>query len=138
MFGLLPFSRREDNIFDAFDKFFSNTTVELPAFRTDIQDGDDHFILEAELPGFSKEEISLDLKENILTIKAAHKEEHEEKDTKGNYIRKERRSGTFSRSFDVSGIDEKNISATYQDGILKLRLPKLQPTLSESRSIAIE
>jgi len=138
MFGMLPFNRREDNFFDIFDKFFNNSSVELPAFRTDIRNETDHYLLEAELPGFSKEEISLDLKEGILTIKAEHKSESEEKDEKGNFIRRERRFGAVSRSFDVSGIDEEQITASYQDGVLKLRLPKVQPAVPETRRISIQ
>lgn len=138
MFGMLPFNRREDNFFDIFDKFFNNSSVELPAFRTDIRNETDHYLLEAELPGFAKEEISLDLKEGILTIKAEHKSENEEKDEKGNFIRRERRFGAVSRSFDVSGIDEEQITASYQDGVLKLRLPKVQPAVPETRRISIQ
>lgn len=72
MFGMLPFERHEDNFFDVFDnferKFFGNSSANLPAFRTDIKDADDRFVLEAELPGFDKEDISLDVKDGILTI----------------------------------------------------------------------
>lgn len=95
MFGMIPFDRRDDNLFDLFDnfekKFFGNTNASLPAFRTDIRDQGDKFLLEAELPGFQKEDISLELKEGILTIKAEHKENQDQKDDKGNYIRRERR-----------------------------------------------
>jgi HSP20 family protein len=135
MFGILPFARHEDNVFDVFDKFFTNSSVEVPAFRTDIRGEDDRFILEAELPGFSKEDISLDLKEGILTIRAEHRTKSEE--TTGNYLRRERRLGSVSRSFDISGIDEENIQAVYENGVLKLNLPKSQPVLPESRRIAI-
>ncbi|MDF2838401.1 MAG: hypothetical protein K0S60_104 [Evtepia sp.] len=137
MLGILPFNRREDNVFDMFDRFFSNN-ADLPAFRTDIRNEDDHYMLEAELPGFSKEDISLDLKEGVLTIKAEHKVETEDKNEKGTYIRRERRFDSVSRSFDVSGIDEENISANYQDGVLKLRLPKVQPVIPETRRIEIQ
>mgnify|MGYP000141560256 CR=1 FL=1 len=81
MFGMVPFERHEDNFFDVFDnferKFFGNSSANLPAFRTDIKDADDKFVLEAELPGFDKEDISLDVKDGILTIsvpKAAKKQ----------------------------------------------------------------
>lgn len=141
MFGMIPFDRRDDNFFDVFDnfqkKFFDNTNATLPAFRTDIQDLGDKFLLEAELPGFKKEDIQLDLKDNILTIKAEHKESSEEKDEKGNYIRRERRYGSFARNFDVTGIDENAISASYENGILALTLPKQVPAQPERRQIAI-
>lgn len=141
MFGMIPFERRDDNIFDIFDnfekKFFGSTNATLPAFRTDIRDQGDKFLLEAELPGFGKEDIQLDLKDNILSIKAQHKEESGEKDDKGNYIRRERRYGSFARTFDVTGIDESAISASYENGILSLTLPKQVPVQPERRQIAI-
>jgi len=90
MFGMLPFNRSEDNIFDAFDKFFSQSKVEVPAFRTDIRNAEDAYLLEAELPGFAKEDIALDIKDGILTIRAESQVAKEEKDEKGNYIRRER------------------------------------------------
>ena len=142
MFGMVPFERHEDNFFDVFDnferKFFGNSSANLPAFRTDIKDADDKFVLEAELPGFDKEDISLDVKDGILTISAQHKEEKEDKDEKGQYIRRERRYGSFSRSFDITGIDEGSITAAYNNGILELNLPKAVPVVPESRRIAID
>lgn len=141
MFGMLPFENNNDNLFDTFDhftrSFFGSNNANLPAFRTDIKDAGDKFVLEAELPGFQKEDISLELKEGILTIKAEHKENQDQKDDKGNYIRRERRYGSFSRTFDVSGIDENAITAVYNNGILELTLPKLAPVVPQSRQIAI-
>ena len=142
MFGMLPFERGNDNLFDAFDRFerqfFGNTRATLPDFRTDIRETDGQYVLDAELPGFNKEDIHLDLKDGILTISAEHREDKEEKDAKGNFIRRERRCGSFSRSFDVTGIDVENISASYNNGVLELTLPKQVPAIPESRRIAIE
>ncbi len=142
MFGMLPFDRQDDNLFDTFDNFtrdfFRSNNAALPAFRTDIREADGKYILEAELPGFKKEDIHLDVKDGILTISAEHKEEVDEKNEKGSYIRRERRYGSFTRSFDVTGIDESGITAAYQDGVLSLTLPKAQPAVPEARRIAIE
>lgn len=142
MFGMLPFERSNDNLFDTFDHFardfFRSSNTVLPAFRTDIREEDGKYILEAELPGFKKEDISLNVKNGILTVSAEHKESSDQKDEKGNYIRRERRYGSFSRSFDINGIDESGITASYNNGVLELSLPKAQPTLPESRKIAIE
>ncbi len=141
MFGMIPFERSDNNIFDLFDnfqkQFFRNSNATLPAFRADIRDLDDKFVLDAELPGFNKEDISLDLKEGILTIKAEHKDSQDQKNDKGEYIRRERRYGSFARSFDVSGIDESGISAAYKNGILEVTLPKQAPVVPESRQIDI-
>ena len=142
MFGMLPFERSNDNMFDTFDNFardfFRSSNTSLPAFRTDIRDAGDKFILEAELPGFNKEDIKLDVKDGILTITAEHKENKEQKDEKGSYIRRERRYGSFTRSFDITGIDESGITAAYQNGILELNLPKAVPVVPETRRIAID
>ena len=142
MFGMIPFERNDDNFFDLFDnferKFFGNSSAALPDFRTDIRDAGDHFVLEAELPGFSKEDIKLDVKDGILTISAQHSENKDEKDDKGSYIRRERRFGSFTRSFDVTGVDEEHITASYNNGVLELSLPKVVPVVPEAKRIAIE
>ena len=142
MFGMIPFSRSDNNLFDAFDTFskdfFKENNASLPAFRTDIQDKGDHFLLEADLPGFNKEDITLDLKDGILTVSAVHDETREDTQHKGDYVCRERRYGSFSRSFDVSGINEGAISATYQNGVLELTLPKAQPAVPEAKKIAIQ
>ena len=74
MFGMIPFERSDDNFFDLFDnferKFFGNSNAAIPDFRTVIRDAGDRFVLEAELPGFNKEDIKLDVKDGILTIHA--------------------------------------------------------------------
>lgn len=142
MFGMIPFERSDDNFFDLFDnlerKFFNNSSAAIPDFRTDIRDAGDRFVLEAELPGFEKEDIKLDVKDGILTISAAQAESAEQKDDKGNYIRRERRFGSFSRSFDITGIDEGGITAAYRNGVLELSLPKAVPVVPEAKRIAIE
>lgn len=142
MFGMLPFERSDSNVFDTFDNFardfFRKSNADLPAFRTDIRDAGDSFLLEADLPGFNKEDISLDLKDGILTIQAVHQDSSEEKDDKGSYIRRERRYGSFQRSFDVTGIDESGITAAYQNGVLTLTLPKARPVEPETHRIAIQ
>lgn len=142
MFGMLPFERSDSNVFDTFDNFardfFRKSNADLPAFRTDIRDAGDSFLLEADLPGFNKEDISLDLKDGILTISAVHQDSSEEKDDKGSYIRRERRYGSFQRSFDVTGIDEAGITAAYQNGVLTLTLPKAKPVEPETHRIAIQ
>lgn len=141
MFGMIPFERHENNLFDAFDNFernFFGNTSSAVTFRTDIRDEGDKFVLEAELPGFRKEDIQLHLKDGILTVSAQRTASSEEKDQRGNYIRWERRFGSFARSFDVAGIDEESISAAYQDGILELTLPKAKPAAPAVRQIQIQ
>ena len=140
MFGMIHFDRRESSLFDMLDNFernfFGSSSNTASSFRTDIRDAGDKFILEAELPGFKKEDIQLDLKDGILTISAQHSDENEEKGS--SYIRRERRYGSFSRSFDVSGIQEDHITAAYNNGVLELTLPKAQPVVPASRQIDIQ
>lgn len=126
MFGLIPFGRHDNSIWNYFDnmekEFLTNFKSGEMQFRTDIIDQGGSFQLRAELPGFSKEEITISAENELLTITAQHKEESEEK--KENYIRRERRTGTYSRQFDVSSIEAKEITANYENGVLLLNLPK--------------
>ena len=127
MFGLLPFEKKDNSLFNYLDdlekQFFGDMTTDVSHFRVDVKEEDGKYVLEAELPGFSKEEIKVDLYDDTLTISAEHKEESEKKEK--NYVRRERKFGSFSRSFNVSGIAVDQISASYQDGILTLDLPKM-------------
>ena len=138
---LTPFERTGYDLFrsmrDWENEFFGGKSAAMSSCKTDIRDTGDSYVLEAELPGFQKEEISLELKEGILTIRAEHKESEEEQAKKGEYIRRERRYGSFARTFDVSGIDESGITAAYHNGILELTLPKQAPVVPQARQITI-
>ena len=116
--------------FSAFDVFNEASSIDkyffgrqLPAFKTDIRESEDAFIIESELPGFSKDEIRVEIKENKLYISAEHKSDGEEKDGE-NYVRRERAYGSFSRSFNLKGISEDEITASHKDGVLSIVLPK--------------
>ena len=93
-------------------------------FSTDIKETENGYELTSELPGFKKEDITIDVTDEYLTVSASHEENREEKNEEGKFIRRERYSGSYSRSFGISGIDTNNISAEYNDGILKIELPK--------------
>lgn len=144
MFGLTPYERRNNvGYYDPFKEIedferslFSPRTFD--AFRTDIRDEGDKFVLEAELPGFEKEDISVDLKDGALTISAQHSSSDEKKDNKGSYIRRERSYGSFSRSFDVTNIDENAIEAEFKNGVLELTLPKKGEEEEPVRKIEIK
>ena len=143
MYSLLPFGRYTNNslnsLFDDFERsFFPVDRSQMPAFRTDSKDEGDHFLLEADLPGFRKEDIDLHLQDGLLTITAKHDETSENKDENGKYVCRERRVGSFTRSFNVSGIQEDAISASYENGVLKLTLPKQGEPEPQSRKIAIQ
>lgn len=141
MFHLMPFNgRNENNLFNYLDNleknFFQADFSDFSQFRCDIIDKGSCYALQAELPGFLKEEIKIDLKDNMLTISAEHKEENETKEH--NFVRRERKYGSFSRSFDVSGIDTEKIGASYNNGVLSLDLPKLETQLPQSKQINID
>jgi HSP20 family protein len=140
MFDLVPFARRENNLFSYLDNmeknFFGDMSQDFSSFRTDVIDEGNRFVLKAELPGFKKEDIKIDIKDDRLTVSAEHQVETEEK--KDNYVRRERRFGSFSRTFDISNIKTNEISADYSDGILSLNLPKLEGKVPETRRIEIK
>ena len=116
--------------------FFGDNT--LTEFKTDIRDMGDGFVLEADLPGFKKEDIKLWLNGETLTIKATRHSDFEDQDKKSGYLRCERSYGTYTRSFDVTGVEVSQISASYNDGVLRVRLPKQGPKQPDNRTIVIE
>ena len=144
MFELTPYARGNRS-FAAYDPFKEMEDFEkhffgrqLPAFKTDIRETENAYILDAELPGFSKEDIHAEVRNGYLTIHAEHKSENEEKDEKNNYIRRERSYGSFSRSFDLEGIKSDEITASYKDGVLSLTLPKEETKQTEGRRLEIQ
>ena len=116
--------------------FFGDNS--LAEFKTDIRDVGDGFVLEADLPGFKKEDINLSLNGDTLTIKAERHSDFEDQDKKSGYLRCERSYGSYRRSFDVTGVDVSQISASYNDGVLRIRLPKQAPKQPDARTIVIE
>ena len=141
MFELIPFERRMAS-FDHFRmmadmerSFFQPSSASLASFRTDVRDEGDAFMLEAELPGFKKEDISIDIKDERLTISAERKLENDEQ--KPNFVKRERYYGSYKRSFGLEGINTDSIEASYIDGVLSLRLPKQAPVVPEIRRIQI-
>ncbi len=128
--GLDPF-----RVFDDFDRSFFPSAK--GSFKTDVISRENEYVLEAELPGFKKEEIKISTSDGYLTITAEHKDEKDEKNEKGEYVRRERSYGSFSRSFGISGIDEQGIKANFENGVLKLTLPRLQPQKPAVKQIDI-
>ena len=108
--------------------------------KTDVRELDNTYELDVDLPGFKKDEISVDLKNGYLTIGASKGLDRDQKDENGKYIRRERYAGVCSRSFYVgSSVRPEQIGAKYEDGILKLSVPKAaHRELPASTSIAIE
>ena len=146
MFGITPYRRWQNQMprmFDwGFDKMFNAMLEEFDdrfsyyPVRVDIKEKDKEYLLEAEIPGVNKEQINLKIKDDILTIAVEGKEEIKEE--KENYIRQERRYGSFKRSFYVEDVDQENIKAKFKNGILEIKLPKKEPTSQKENRISIE
>ncbi len=108
--------------------------------KTDVKETDTGYEVDIDLPGFKKDEINAQLDNGYLTISAAKGLDKDEKDKKGKYIRKERYAGAMSRSFYVGeGITQEDIKAKYEDGILRLSVPKKEvKAVEDKKYIAIE
>ena len=142
MFELMHFGYRRVSAYNPFRdfeemsrSFWDNNNVS--AFRTDITEKDGKYVLEADLPGFKKEDISVDIDKDCLTITAEHKSEEKEENA-DSYIRRERFYGSYTRSFNVKGIDTEAITAAYNDGVLTLTMPKKEPEVPAARRLEIK
>ena len=108
--------------------------------KTDVHEHDDHYEVDIDLPGFSKDEIDLELKEGYLTVSAAKGVDKDKTDRKGKVIRQERYAGAMQRSFYVGeNLTEEDIKASFKNGVLSLNVAKKdQPKLPEKKTIAID
>ena len=136
-----------------FDEFFNDDFMNFPVWggrsplygkhaknlmKTDVRETDGSYELDVDLPGFKKDELTVDLKDGYLTIAAAKGLDKDEQDKKGKYIRQERYAGAMSRSFYVGDVEPGQVSAKYEDGILKISLPKQEKKeLPRTSTIAI-
>lgn len=137
------------NVFsDMFSDFFPMTTGTQADTVTranglmscDVYEYDDHYTIDMDLAGFRKEDIACELKDGYLTIKAVRNTKDAQKNDGGRVIRSERFMGTCQRTFYVGEqIERENVSAAFEDGVLKLSIPKIveQPRVEESHRIAI-
>ena len=117
---------------NVFDEPFMQS-FHTPEFKVDVKDNKDSYDLTAELPGLKKEDISLTYNNNYLTIATKNEQSKDEKDDKGNYVRRERIQSSMSRSFYIDNIDETGISAQFNAGVLKVVLPKAPEVQRHSR-----
>lgn len=127
---------------DIFDDFFyetnsSHTTVNV--MRTDIIESENQYLLNMELPGFKKEDIQMELKDGYLMISAKKNENNETTDVQGHVIRRERYRGSCSRNFYVGDIRQEDIRASFENGELKVVVPKENVRrVEEKKYITIE
>ena len=138
-----------------FDEFFDDDFMRFPAWsgrnplygkhaknlmKTDVKELDHSYEVDIDLPGFKKDEVNVEYRDGYLTISAAKGLDKDEQDKQGRYIRQERCTGQCSRSFYVGdGLEAKDVSAKFEDGILRVSLPKEAPKqLPSKSSIAID
>lgn len=128
----------ERNFFGSRNPLYGKHSKNL--MKTDVKETDNCYELDIDLPGFKKDEITAHLEDGYLTVSAAKGVDKDEKDKEGRYIRRERYSGSMTRSFYVgNAVTEQDIKAKYEDGILSMSIPKKDPKAVEAKKyIAIE
>lgn len=150
MFNIVPYSRKNggitrrddwfgiDRFFDDFfrDPFFAKVSSMTTPIKADVKETDKEYVVEAELPGVNKDDILIDLHDDVLTLGVDTNSEKEEEND--GYIYKERQRGSYRRSFNVYNIDNENVKAAYKDGILTVTLPKATEEEKKTRKINIE
>jgi HSP20 family protein len=126
------FSPLFKNIFD--DDFLFINSMQRD-FQVDLKENADNYILEADLPGIKKDAIDINYENNYITISAKRDETSEV--INDNYVKRERHYGEFSRSFYAKNVDENRIEASFNNGVLKVILPKLIKSDEQKRRIDI-
>ncbi len=123
-----------------FNTFFATPTAGNGAVRRwipamDVVETDDHFVLKADLPGLSEDDVQIDVEDDVLTVSGERKAEHEDK--REGYVRVERSYGAFRRSLTLpEGIDPEAVTASFDNGVLEVRIPK--PEERKPRRVAIQ
>lgn len=132
------FNKYVDSFVGYMDNFFNRDIQNVfgAGIRADIRETDRAYIIEADMPGFDREDISVELIDDQLTI-SAKRDEHTDEEGK-DYIRRERRYGSMTRSFSVQGIEHEAVKAEYRDGVLRITLPKNEEAIKQGRNIEIE
>ncbi|BCA84663.1 molecular chaperone Hsp20 [Enterococcus saigonensis] len=135
MADLFPrsFSDGEEMIGRLMNNFWQDRSL-----ATDIKEFDSYYEVKADLPGINKEDIKVTYANDTLTIRAKHTTNNEEKDDEGHYLRRERTSSTYERSFAMKDIAEENIKASFENGVLTLNLPKKIVKEIHGKDIPIE
>ena len=150
MAGLVPFNRRDRGLtrtglgdfYGMLDDFFSDDfmmprrSLARDNFKLDVQDKEKEYLIEAELPGVKKEEITLEMHDGQLIIGIKREEKVDEENK--NYIHKERRYCSMSRSVYLADADSENIKAKLDGGVLEITVPKLEKSVKEKNRIEIE
>ncbi len=135
LYGRDPLKMFEDVFNDKVSPFFSSMVA--PSFKVDISEDDAAIFIEADMPGVKKEDIKVSIEDNVLSISAERSQNEEEK-SKG-FHRIERTWGSLSGSFTVGeNVDGDNIEATYDNGVLKIKVPKIEPKPKTGKEITVK
>ena len=149
MFNLAPYMKNHGHQKNALSKFarnflgddfealFENVDNFPSSFRVDLREADNQYVLEADLPGIHKEDISLHYENNYLTISAKRNETQEVKN-ENNYVRRERRFGQFQRNFYIDDIQDDKIDAKFNHGVLTITLLKADKSQIKQGNIPIQ
>lgn len=137
MYGLVPVHRRGSvainnrfpDVFDMFDDFFNDglalrRAIAVDSFKVDVQDNEGGYVVEAEIPGVSKDELDVDLRDNRLTISVRREESVEEEGK--NYVHRERRRTSMSRGLMLPDASNEGVEAKLNDGVLTVSVPKVK------------
>jgi len=141
--GLIPINPlRGDGVTSLFDmmtdldRFFSHPLFNLNPLRTDIRETDNEYLVEAEIPGMEKQDIKVSVHDGVLAIRAERNTDVKEE--RNGYIRRERSVGTVERRFALAeDADEEHIEARYENGILRVIIPKAKRPGKAPREIQI-
>jgi HSP20 family protein len=125
-FGRDYFDMTPSELFRDFGRQFFSNFPDEQSIKTDISEKDDRYELKAELPGFSKDQIDISYENGMLIISAENNQVNEEKDNEGKVIQKERSYSNVKRMYSLNNIDEDNIEAKFENGILSVDLPKTE------------
>lgn len=138
---LMPSLFTKDLFDDFFDPHYYGHDRNQDLMKTDVKETEKNYELIMDIPGVKKDDLTAELKDGYLTVSASTSHDNDEKDADGRYIRRERFRGNFSRSFYVGEqLTEEEIKAKFEDGVLKLTIPKQteKPAVEEKKYIAIE
>ena len=136
--SLMPNKFYLDDVFDDF-MFPTMKDSNFGKMKCDIYEKDGVYHLEMDIPGFDKKDVNIEIDENdYLTITAERNSENNEEDNDRNYIRKERSYGKYQRSFYLGDVDKEKIQANFENGILKITMPKKEEVKSSKQTIEIK
>ncbi|MDD3382820.1 MAG: Hsp20/alpha crystallin family protein [Bacilli bacterium] len=127
----------DDDFFDGFFNFPVRKVDVNNLMKTDVKETEENYLMDIDIPGYDKKDISLSLEDGYLTIKAAKEETTEEKEDE-KFIRRERHYGESSRSFYVGDVTEEEINAEYVNGTLKIVIPKVNAKKETKKLIEIK